>query len=95
MIVVITQLLGGVGMFLFAMHFLENALQELSGRKFKIFLQKMAARPLSAIAGSALITALLQSSSMVSLMILAFWVPVYLLSNNPWHWCWVLTWEPP
>jgi phosphate:Na+ symporter len=72
MIVVITQLLGGVGMFLFAMHFLENALQELSGRKFKIFLQKMAARPLSAIAGSALITALLQSSSMVSLMILAF-----------------------
>ena len=72
MIVVITQLLGGVGMFLFAMHFLENALQELSGRKFKIFLQKMAARPLTAIAGSALITAILQSSSMVSLMILAF-----------------------
>jgi phosphate:Na+ symporter len=72
MVEVITQLLGGVGIFLFAMHFLENALQELSGRKFKIFLQKMAARPLSAIAGSALITGILQSSSMVSLMILAF-----------------------
>jgi phosphate:Na+ symporter len=72
MVLLITEFLGGIGMFLFAMHFLENALQELSGRKFKIFLQKMAARPLSAIAGSALITALLQSSSMVSLMILAF-----------------------
>jgi phosphate:Na+ symporter len=77
MVVVITQLLGGVGMFLFAMHFLENALQELSGRKFKIFLQKMAARPLSAIAGSALITAILQSSSMVSLMITCLIIPVH------------------
>lgn len=72
MVLLITELLGGIGMFLFAMHFLEQSLQELSGRKFKIFLQKMAARPVTAIAGSALITGILQSSSMVSLMILAF-----------------------
>jgi phosphate:Na+ symporter len=72
MVLLITEFLGGIGMFLYAMHFLEQSLQELSGRKFKLFLQKMAARPVTAIAGSALITGILQSSSMVSLMILAF-----------------------
>ena len=68
----LTELLAGIGLFLFAMHFLEISLKELSGRKFKLFLQKVAARPLSAVAGSALITGILQSSSMVSLMVLAF-----------------------
>lgn len=68
----LTELLAGIGLFLFAMHFLEISLKELSGRKFKLFLQKVASRPLSAVAGSALITGILQSSSMVSLMVLAF-----------------------
>jgi phosphate:Na+ symporter len=68
----LTELLAGIGLFLFAMHFLETSLRELSGRKFKLFLQKVAARPLNAVTGSALITGILQSSSMVSLMVLAF-----------------------
>ena len=72
MFTIIIQLLGGIGMFLFAMHFIEEALQAVSGRKMKILLQKMAAKPISAIGGSAIITGILQSSSMVSLMILAF-----------------------
>ncbi len=59
-------------MFLFAMYFIEEALQAVSGRRMKIFLQKMAAKPITAIAGSAIITGVFQSSSMVSLMILAF-----------------------
>lgn len=72
MFTIIIELLGGIGIFLFAMHFLEEALQAVSGRSMKIFLQKMAAKPFTAIAGSAIITGVLQSSSMVSLMILAF-----------------------
>lgn len=72
MFTIIIELLGGIGMFLFAMHFIEESLQAVSGRQMKIFLQKMAAKPFTAIAGSALITGVLQSSSMVSLMILAF-----------------------
>lgn len=68
----LTELLAGIGLFLFAMHFLENSLKELSGRRFKLFLQKVAANRMSAVAGSALITGILQSSSMVSLMVLAF-----------------------
>ena len=68
----LTELLAGIGLFLFAMHFLEISLKELSGRKFKLFLQKVADRPITAVAGSALITGILQSSSMVSLMVLAF-----------------------
>lgn len=68
----LTELLAGIGLFLFAMHFLETSLKELSGRRFKLFLQKVAANRLSAVAGSALITGIVQSSSMVSLMVLAF-----------------------
>ncbi|NDA61512.1 MAG: Na/Pi cotransporter family protein [Chitinophagia bacterium] len=72
MFTIIIELLGGIGMFLFAMYFIEEALQAVSGRRMKIFLQKMAAKPITAIAGSAIITGVFQSSSMVSLMILAF-----------------------
>ncbi|MFM9019779.1 MAG: hypothetical protein ACKOOA_00495 [Sediminibacterium sp.] len=61
----LTELLAGIGLFLFAMHFLEISLKELSGRKFKLFLQKVAARPLSAVAGSALITGSIQRRARV------------------------------
>lgn len=68
----IFRLLAGVGMFLFAMYLLEESVRNLSGRNFKIFLQRITKNSLGAIAGGAIVTALLQSSSMVSLMVLAF-----------------------
>ena len=66
------SLLAGIGLFLFAMYLIETALKNLSGRKFKLFLQKMTRNHVSAAIGGAIITALLQSSSMVSMMVLAF-----------------------
>lgn len=72
MLVAIFQLLAGTGMFLFAMHLIEEALKNLSGRPFKLFLQKATKNDISAVAGGALVTAVLQSSSLVSLMTLAF-----------------------
>lgn len=68
----ILKLCAGIGLFLFAMHLIEQSLKKLSGRNFKIFLQRTTKNTLSAFAGGAIVTGILQSSSMVSLMVLAF-----------------------
>ena len=68
----IFKLVAGVGLFLFAMYLLEESLKNLSGRNFKLFLQRTTKNRVGAVAGGAVITGVLQSSSMVSLMVLAF-----------------------
>jgi phosphate:Na+ symporter len=68
----VLKLCAGIGLFLFAMYLLEDALKNLSGRKFKQFLQRVTRYSLSAVGGGAAVTAILQSSSMVSFMVLAF-----------------------
>lgn len=59
-------------MFLFGMHELERALGQLAGRSFKQFLRQYTAKPLRGVLAGALSTAALQSSSVVSLIVLAF-----------------------
>jgi len=68
----IFKLAAGVGLFLYAMYLLEESLKNLSGRNFKLFLQRTTKNRVGAVAGGAVITGVLQSSSMVSLMVLAF-----------------------
>ncbi len=68
----VLKLFAGIGLFLFAMHLLEDALKKVTGRKAKTFLQKITKSPLGAVTGGAVITGLLQSSSMVSFMVMAF-----------------------
>ena len=68
----IFKLAAGVGLFLFAMYLLEESLKNLSGRNFKLFLQRMSKNKIGGVAGGAIVTGVLQSSSMVSLMVLAF-----------------------
>lgn len=66
------EFLAGLGIFLFAMSLLENALKYLAGRTFKLFLKKHTGNKLSAIGSGAIVTGVLQSSSVVILMTLAF-----------------------
>ena len=66
------KLAAGVGLFLFAMYLLEESLKNLSGRNFKLFLQRITKNAIGAVTGGAIVTAILQSSSMVSFMVLAF-----------------------
>ena len=54
------------------MYLLEESLKNLSGRSFKLFLQRISKYNTGAAAGGAMVTALLQSSSVVSFMVLAF-----------------------
>ena len=66
------QLLAGLGIFLFGMFQLENAMKQLAGRTFKLFLQKHTENKLGAIFSGTLVTAVLQSSSVVNIMVLSF-----------------------
>lgn len=68
----IFKLAAGIGLFMFAMYLLEESLKNLSGRNFKLFLQRTTKNKIGAVTGGAAVTAILQSSSMVSLMVLAF-----------------------
>ena len=66
------QLIGGLGLFLFSMNQLEKALRELAGRSFKKLLQRHTGNPLKAALAGTVTTGILQSSSLVGLMVLAF-----------------------
>jgi phosphate:Na+ symporter len=63
--------LAGLGLFLFGMQMLESALHALSGRAFKLFLRRQTGNTFRAILSGALATAVLQSSSMVSLLVMS------------------------
>ncbi len=66
------KVLAGVAIFLLGLRFMEDSLRQLSGRKFKLFLKKQTTSKIKAIGGGAIVTGILQSSSLVSLMVLAF-----------------------
>ena len=66
------RLAAGLGLFLFGMHQLERALTQLAGRSFKKFLSEYTSKPLRGVVAGAISTAALQSSSVVSLIVLAF-----------------------
>lgn len=68
----IWQLLAGLSLFLYGMFHLEDALRQLEGRSFKLFLKKHTKNKLSAIINGTLVTGILQSSSIVNLMVLSF-----------------------
>lgn len=68
----IWKLLAGIAIFLLGVSFIEESLQKLTGRRFKLFLKRQTSNKLKAIGGGAIVTGVLQSSSVVSLMILAF-----------------------
>ena len=67
----IWKMLAGVAIFLLGMGFMEESLRFLAGRRFKLFLKKQTSNKLKAIAGGTIVTGLLQSSSVVNLMVLS------------------------
>lgn len=66
------KLLAGLGIFLFGMLLLEDTLKALSGKAFKRIIWFYTKGRLRAIGSGSLATSILQSSSAVSLMVLAF-----------------------
>lgn len=68
----IWKILAGLGIFLFGMFLLEESVRNLAGRSFKVFLRKYTTGRIKSVLTGTVSTALLQSSSAVSLMVLAF-----------------------
>jgi len=66
------KLIAGLGIFLFGMSMLEHALRILSGKAFRRMIRLYTNGRLRAIGSGTLVTAILQSSSALSLMVLAF-----------------------
>ena len=64
--------LAGLGIFLFGMHMMEESIRLLSGAAFRSLIRKYTDTKLKAIFSGIFSTAILQSSSAVSLMVLAF-----------------------
>jgi phosphate:Na+ symporter len=66
------KLLAGLGLFLFAMNILETSLKKLAGKGFRRFLRNSTDKPISSVFGGIFATAIVQSSSLVGLIVLAF-----------------------
>jgi phosphate:Na+ symporter len=66
------EMLAGVGMFLYGMFLLEESIRLLSGRTFKRLIHKYTDGRIKSILAGTSATAILQSSSAVTLMVLAF-----------------------
>jgi phosphate:Na+ symporter len=68
----IWYLLAGLGLFLFGISFLEEAIKAMAGRRFKLFLQKQTGNSIKAVLAGALTTGIMQSSSMMTLLVMSF-----------------------
>lgn len=68
----IWALFAGLGLFLFGMSMLEESVRHLAGRSFKKFLRKYTNNRIQAVISGGLVTMLLQSSSMVTLLVMSF-----------------------
>lgn len=68
----IWMFLAGLGIFLFGMHMMEESIRLLSGGAFRALIRRYTGTRLKAILSGTFSTAILQSSSAVSLMVLAF-----------------------
>ncbi|WP_297336988.1 Na/Pi symporter [Algoriphagus sp.] len=66
------EFLAGLGIFLLGMSQMEGGIQVLAGKSFRQLLQKFTNKPWKGIVVGTGITALLQSSSLVTLLVLAF-----------------------
>lgn len=68
----IWKLLAGLGIFMFGMFLMEESIKNLAGRSFKGFIRNSTNGRIRSVFSGAAVTAVLQSSSAVSLMVLAF-----------------------
>ena len=63
-------IVGGLGIFLFGMNLMSDSLKKLAGSKLKLFLEKTTNTPLKGILVGILLTALIQSSSATSALVI-------------------------
>ncbi|MEG0481447.1 MAG: Na/Pi cotransporter family protein [Clostridium sp.] len=65
-------LFGGLGLFLYGMNMMGDGLQNIAGDKLKGFFEKLTSNPIKGILTGAIITAIIQSSSATTVMVVGF-----------------------
>lgn len=65
-------LLGGLGLFLYGMNMMGDGLENAAGSRLKFILAKLTASPVKAVAAGLFVTALIQSSSATTVMVVGF-----------------------
>lgn len=65
-------LLGGLGLFLYGMHMMSNGLENAAGDRMKAILEKLTSNRILGVLVGALITAIIQSSSATTVMVVGF-----------------------
>ena len=68
----ILSLLGGLALFLYGMQMMSNGLEAAAGNKMKQILERLTSNRFLAVAVGALITAIIQSSSATTVMVVGF-----------------------
>ena len=68
----ILQLLGGLSLFLYGMNIMGDGLEKLGGSKLKSILEQLTSSPLKGILLGAGVTAIIQSSSATTVMVVGF-----------------------
>lgn len=68
----ILNIIGSLGLFLYGMKLMSEALQRTAGGRLRRVMGRMAATPVSQIAATAAVTATVQSSSAITVMIVSF-----------------------
>lgn len=65
-------LLGGLALFLYGMHMMSAGLEQAAGDRMKAILEKLTSNPFLGVIVGAVITAIIQSSSATTVMIVGF-----------------------
>ena len=65
-------LLGGLGLFLYGMNMMGDGLENAAGSRLKFILGKVTSSPVKAVAAGVFVTALIQSSSATTVMVVGF-----------------------
>lgn len=68
----IVWLMGGLGLFLYGMKMMGDGLESAAGNKLKFILEKVTGNPISAVVVGAAVTAIIQSSSATTVMVVGF-----------------------
>lgn len=68
----VLNLLGGLALFLYGMQMMSNGLEAAAGNKMKIILEKLTSNRFLGVAAGAVITAVIQSSSATTVMVVGF-----------------------
>ena len=71
----VLNLLGGLALFLYGMQMMSNGLEAAAGNKMKIILERLTSNRFLGVAAGAVITAVIQSSSATTVMVVGLSMP--------------------